>query len=75
MNSAIEYVMDNQGQPSAVVIPIDIWKSIFPEGAQTTSSIIEGIEDYCLNKAMDEAKETALLNREDALAFLAEEAE
>jgi hypothetical protein len=35
----------------------------------------ENIEDYCLNLAMDEAVETALLDRESALKFLAEESD
>jgi hypothetical protein len=30
----------------------------------------EAMEDYCLSKAMDEAKETPLLSREEALAYL-----
>ncbi len=33
-------------------------------------SIAEGIEDYCLNLAMDEAAKTPLLDRESALKFL-----
>jgi len=28
------------------------------------------MEDYCLNKAMDEAKKTPLLNRDEALDYL-----
>jgi hypothetical protein len=30
----------------------------------------EAPEDYCLSKAMDEGKETPLLSREEALAYL-----
>jgi len=30
----------------------------------------EAMEDHCLSKAMDEAKETPLLSREEALAYL-----
>ena len=30
----------------------------------------QAFENYALNKAMDEAKETPLLSREDALAYL-----
>ncbi len=33
-------------------------------------TIAEGIEDYCLNRAMDEAAKTPLLDRESALKFL-----
>ena len=71
-SNAIEYLTNTQGEPSAVVIPISLWKEIFPEGAESSGDITEGIEDYCLSKAMDEAKETPLLNREAALAFLEE---
>jgi hypothetical protein len=35
----------------------------------------ENIEDYCLNRAMDEAIKTPLLDRESALKFLAEESD
>ena len=38
-------------------------------------NIIEGIEDYCLSRAMDEAVETPLLDREAALEFLEEESD
>ncbi len=30
----------------------------------------EGIEDYCLNRAMDEARETPLFDHEAAMTFL-----
>ena len=30
----------------------------------------EAVEDYCLSKAMDEAQETPLLSRDEALAYL-----
>jgi hypothetical protein len=30
----------------------------------------EAMEDYCLSKAMDEARETPLLSRKEALAYL-----
>jgi len=32
--------------------------------------LTESIEDYCLGKAMDEGRETALLSRNEALDFL-----
>ncbi|CAC5345936.1 MULTISPECIES: hypothetical protein [Planktothrix] len=40
---------------------------------QEIETIKENIEDYCLNKAMDEAKITPLLSREQAIDFLAED--
>lgn len=73
-NNAIEYLTNTQGEPSAVVIPISFWKKFFPEGAESSKDIAEGIEEYCLSKAMDEAKETPLLSKKAALAFLEESA-
>jgi hypothetical protein len=40
---------------------------------KSLEDFIETLEDYCLNKAMDEAKKTPLLSREEALKFLEEE--
>jgi len=74
-NFAIEYLKDTEGNPSAVVIPIALWRRIFPESLISIESMAENIEDYCLNLAMDEAVETALLDRESALKFLAEESD
>lgn len=71
--SAIEYLTDMEGNPRAVVIPIDLWRQLLPQGGDSTEELAENLEDYCLNNAMDEAQSTPLLNREDALQFLAEE--
>ena len=71
--SAIEYLTDIEGNPRAVVIPIDLWRHLLPQGGDSTEELAENLEDYCLNNAMDEAQSTPLLNREDALQFLAEE--
>jgi hypothetical protein len=68
----IEYLTDKQGQPKAVIIPIEIWRKILPNDDVSLEELAEAIEDYCLNKAMDEANDTSLLNREDALAYLEE---
>jgi hypothetical protein len=68
----IEYLTDKQGQPKAVIIPIEIWRKILPNDDVSLEELAESIEDYCLNKAMDEANDTPLLNREDALAYLEE---
>jgi len=35
--------------------------------------LAENLEDYCLSKAMDEARETPLLSREEAFAYLESE--
>jgi hypothetical protein len=68
----IEYLTDKQGQPKAVIIPIEIWRKILPNDDVSLEALADSIEDYCLNKAMDEADDTPLLNREDALAYLEE---
>jgi len=39
------------------------------------ADLTEEIEDYCLNKAMDKAQKSPLLNREQALAYLESEEE
>lgn len=72
-SDVVEYVKDAAGNPSAVIIPIDLWVKIFPAGASSVENVTEGIEDYCLGKAMDEADKTPLLSREEALAFLEED--
>lgn len=68
----IEYLTDKNGQPKAVVIPIEVWKQIFAEEEVSLDELSVGLEDYCLNKAMDEAKDTPLLDREAALQYLEE---
>lgn len=79
-HSAIEYLRDTEGQPSAVVIPIDLWRKIFPDETLSTDVVSfedaeERFEDYCMNKAMDEAAQTPVLDREAALAFLEEDSD
>jgi hypothetical protein len=68
----VEYLTDKQGQLKAVVVPIEFWRQLFPEEV-SLDEMLERIENYCLSKAMDEAKESPLLNREEALAYLEEE--
>lgn len=69
-DSSIQYLTDHQGNPSAVVIPIDLWRKIFFEDQTSAEIITERIEDYCLNRAMDEALNTKLLSHSEALKFL-----
>ena len=69
----IEYLRDTNGEPTAVVIPIEIWKQIFPEAEITLDELSDRLEDYCLNQAMDEAISTPLLDRKTALQYLEEE--
>ena len=66
----LEYLTDKGGQLKAVVIPVGIWNKLFVKQDASVEELSEAMEDYCLNKAMDEAKATPLLSREDALAYL-----
>lgn len=68
----LEYLTDKDGQLKAVVIPIELWEQLFVPDDASSEELTEAIEDYCLNKAMDEAKESPLLSREEALAYLEE---
>ena len=68
----IEYLTDHNGQPKAVVIPIELWRQILPKDPDSPEELLEAIEDHCLNKAMDEAQKSPLLSREEALGFLKE---
>ena len=67
-----EYLTDKNGKPKAVVIPIEVWQRITTIETVSEAELSEGIEDYCLNKAMDEAKDSPLLDRAAALEFLEE---
>lgn len=64
------YLTDKDGNALAVVIPIQLWRQLFLSDSPTPEAIEEAIEDYCLNKAIDEGKDSPLLNRTDALAYL-----
>lgn len=68
----LEYLTDKEGQLKAVVIPIELWKQLFLLDDVSVEELTEAIEDYCLGKAMDEAKESLLLSREEALTYLEE---
>ncbi len=71
----IEYLINEDGQRRAVVIPIELWNKLLPKKETSFDEISEGLEDYCMNRAMDEGQNTPLLNRDDALAYLREEAD
>lgn len=68
----IEYITNKDGDVSAVVIPIDIWRQIVPNEEISVEQLADAVEDYCMNKAMDEAINTPLLDRAEALAYLEE---
>jgi hypothetical protein len=68
----IEYLTNKDGNAIAVVIPIELWRQLLPIPTEEASfeELPEAVEDYCLNKAMDEAVNTPLLTRSEALAYL-----
>lgn len=68
----LEYLTDKEGQLKAVVIPIELWEQLFLPDDASAEDLTEAIEDYCLGKAMDEARESPLLTREEALGYLKE---
>ena len=68
----VEYLTDKKGQQKAVVIPIELWRQLFPKDDASVEELSEEMEDYCLSKAMDESQKTPLLNRKEALAYLEE---
>jgi len=68
----IEYLTDKHGQKKAVVVPIDIWKKILPKDDASIEEMTETMENYCLGKAMDEAKDSKVLSRDEALKFIEE---
>ncbi|NMF86249.1 hypothetical protein [Nodosilinea sp. P-1105] len=70
--TAIAYITAPDGNPKAVVIPIDLWRRLLPQGETSLEQLAENLEDYCLSNAMDEAQATPLLSREEAMRFLAE---
>lgn len=69
----IEYLTDKNGQPKAIVIPIELWRQLLPKEDASVEELSEAIEEYCLNKAMDEAQKSPLLSREEALVYLSKE--
>ncbi len=66
----IEYLTDKSGNPKAVVIPIVLWRKLIDGNTASEDDLSEAFENYCLNKAMDEAKNSPLMTREEALAYL-----
>lgn len=68
----IEYVTNKDGKPKAVVIPIEVWNEILPKEDSSLDEVSEALEDYCLNKAMDESEKSPLLDRDEALKYLEE---
>ncbi|MGK7893522.1 MAG: hypothetical protein AB4372_07835 [Xenococcus sp. (in: cyanobacteria)] len=40
----IEYLTDKNGQPKAVVIPIEVWRKLFPEEKIALDELLETLE-------------------------------
>ena len=68
----LEYLTDPEGKPTAVVIPIALWRTLLPNEDASPEDLTEALEDYCLARAIDEGKKTPLLDRAAALAYLEE---
>jgi hypothetical protein len=68
----VEYLTDIKGQHKAVVVPIEVWRKIMPRDDVSIEEAVEAMEDYCMNKAMDEAKHYPVLSRDEALKYLEE---
>ena len=66
----IEYLTDKNGEPTGVVIPIELWRRLLPDNELDVAGLSDAIEDYCMNKAMDEGEKSPLLSREEAIAYL-----
>jgi hypothetical protein len=68
----LEYLTAPSGQPRAVVIPIEVWRKVFPQfnSSLNDEELADAIEDYCLYQAMQEAVQTPLLDRNAALNYL-----
>lgn len=68
----VEYLTDKNGQQKAVVLPIELWRRLFLQDSFSIEELSEAVDDYCLNRAMDEAQQTPLLARNEALTYLGE---
>ena len=66
----LEYLTDKGGQLKAVVVPITLWKQLLLADDASVEELSAALEDYCLSKAMDEAQDSPLLSRQEALAYL-----
>ena len=66
----VQYLTDQQGEPQAVVLPIELWRRLLPRENASAEELAESMEDYCLGRAMDEGRQTPLLSREEALEYL-----
>ena len=66
----LEYFTNQEGHHTAVVIPIKIQRQLLSIDNISLENLREATEDYCLNKAMDEGKNTPLYAHIEAIGFL-----
>ncbi|MCP3959882.1 MAG: hypothetical protein GY719_18720 [bacterium] len=71
--TGVHYLTDQQGEPQAVVLPIELWRRLLPREDPSPEELAAALEDYCLGRAIDEGRRTPLLSRDEALEILAED--
>ena len=67
----INLIKDSSGNTAFIAIPFDFFNQFFPDDF-TNHSISEFFEDMSMNNAIDEAKQSELLNLEEAKKYLSE---
>jgi hypothetical protein len=45
-NLGIEYLTDSEGNPKAVVIPIELWKKLLPQANSSLEELAEGLKQW-----------------------------
>ena len=67
-----QFVTDQAGNKTAVLIDLDTWQEIVTALISLAGpDTVESFEDAALNRAMDEAQNSPTLDQAAALAFLA----
>lgn len=66
-----QFVVDQAGNKTAVLVDLATWQEIVSTlSALANPEKLEALEDFALNRAMDEAQNSPALSRAEALAFL-----
>ena len=52
VSSASGHLTDTESQPSVVVVPIELWRQIFPDEISSSEVVAKGIEAYCLTQGV-----------------------
>ncbi|GAB4436048.1 MAG: hypothetical protein Kow0031_17810 [Anaerolineae bacterium] len=69
-----QFLVDQAGNKTAVLVDLSTWQKIVDALiALATPEQVEALEDFALNRAMDEAADSPALSRAEALAMLAAE--